>query len=353
MELKDHPLVQQIGKNLNGPSIKDIIKGGPDRWKHVAAEAITKLPGGSFVKELVHTETGVTEAIKRAGLEPIRLEFQYADLPIAAIGCQLPAGSRDYSLLVPPSLEKDCPESPSFVSSGRYLLLAPTTSEEPNYFNNGFFIINPDGSTRRISYGGIEHFKGAIAIPFKSPDEITGQLILLSPQETQVVLKDAGIGKDRFPNGGILLGAPLYTELSSADRADINSAINACSANRYFHSYNSESSCYIETDSGTYFFNSFFRKNVSEAASAYLDKDILNSELSDKEKQMLTTPGAYRPDNVILSVLASFKAASEVSNGSNVRVVLAEQNYTGRIQFANYQRVENYLLNPAISLKLD
>lgn len=350
-----HPLTQQVKGNLNRRGILGIVRGGPERWWHVMRQARTKVQPDKLEKEAIQTEAGLRINIEKANLEPIVFNLEYGDISIVSIGCHLPS-NHSCSLIVPYNQERDfIAEADQYLSKGRYLLLPATTSEDHVPFNNGSILIGPNGHPRQIT-SKIEPFKGSIGLAFYKPNEKDGQLKLLSQSETQDVLTSAESAKALFPSGAFLLGAPSYGEFISPEEPSMAKAITIAAQNRYFGTYNNDTSCYIQTSSGTYFFNNILQKNPGNKTFMMLMESLKESDITEEEFKKFTYDiQSGSVERILLGVFAALYAASKVSIPDTVtRIALAEQNYTGYLSFIENKKDQGYYHHsePMIALKL-
>lgn len=350
----ENPLMRQIRSNLNPISMIQILTGGPERWMHVITQVATKLRPDLQERDAAQTERQLLTEIKKSGLKPLKFEFEFADTPMTCVGCELP-NDANFSLVVPVSLEDKEPELHSYIPPGKYLYLPATTSEEweGRYFNNGLYQINRDGQVRQIT-SKIEPFKGSIKLGVGNGDGGgSGQIILLSQDETQTILTKPAITAQNYPDGGILLGTSLYTQLDHENPPSITDAINSAVQNRYFDSYNTEFPCYLSIGTKTYYFNIILRRNPGKKAVETIVNTLNDlTDIAETEREAIRRDDYVYSSRILLGLFGALQTAAKVKEGNlPVKIVMAEQNFYGRLRYEEYNS-EEYPTYPLIACKL-
>ncbi len=146
----------------------------------------------------------------------------------------------------------------------------------------------------------------------------------------------------------------MYTEVDHKNPLSITDAINSAVQNRYFDSYNTEFPSYLQIGTKTYYFDIILRRNPGEKAV----ETIINTlndlpDIAETDKEAIRRDDYVYSSRILIGLFGALQTASKVKEENlPVKIVMAEQNFSGRLRFKEHNS-EEYPTYPLITCKLD
>lgn len=143
------------------------------------------------------------------------------------------------------------------------------------------------------------------------------------------------------------------TQLDHENPPSITDAINGVVENRYFDSYNTEFPCYLQIGTKTYYFNIILRRNPGERAVETIENALNDHpDIAETEKEAIRRDDYVYSSRILLGLFGALQTASKVRERNlPVKIVMAEQNFSGRLRYEEYNS-EEYPTYPLIACKL-
>lgn len=252
-------LVERVQKHLNWPSFWDVITAGRQRWLNVGKTVFRGL-GFTYGEEKgVKSEAENTWRVaNRSGVDVEKpLVFEMHGLRCYVIASKLPNLENAFLAYRPHrSRISDHNNLKGFVDGfpkdGNYLVVhTPTVGYDYEslapIFNDGCLTVSDKGEIRKSP--DISGHKGGVALKFTAGRR--GEVRLMSPGEISLLRQDPN---RYFPQGGVIIGTPLFFQISETRENLSEQVAEIMKANAYPENFNSEYGFLVRDRQGKFMF---------------------------------------------------------------------------------------------------